>query len=319
MLQVSPFLRPTCEKILKMEYVKKWADKLFPNLSEILNENNILLKTIKPSENLFLVTDKLPKATYEEKESVKNKSSDAAGFKLPQLKNANHPVKVNTRLRSEIHNIDESNEYSESLSPSKISNLKLDIPSSIKIKNLSEERWKFIGILNPQKYVPHNYQNPRKHKLSDQEIETSKKEKSIVRRKIEDYIENSKISSYGTKNSNDSNSYDNNHYIHDISSISSNKKEMKHSGNSVNYNNLGINIFENALEIYGNKINNQESQINYQKKYFLIRRLHGIIERHKLENRQIGNPVRSYLPKNFYYLYKRGQKNRLIKKPGIFS
>ena len=317
MLQVSPFLRPTCDKILKMEPVRRWADKLFPNLSEILNENNVLLKTIKPSENLFLVTDKLPKPNYDEKETIKNRSSDAAAFKLPLLKQANHPVKVNTRLRSEIHNIDETNEYSESLSPSKISNIKLDIGSNMKIKNISEERRKIVGSLDQQKYVPHNYQNIKKPKIFDQEVENEKREKPIIRRKLDDYLENSKIGTNVIKLPRESNSYEVHNYINEISNISSNKNEKKKSGISIN-NNLGINIFENALEIYGNKIN-QESLINYQKKYYYFRRLQGIIDKNKIENRHNGSLPRSYLPKNFYYLFKKGQKNRLTKKPGIFS
>jgi len=65
LLQVSAYMRPSCEKILRMSSVQKWSEKLFPseNLAEG-PENNILLTTIRVPKNLLYLTDKLPKPRY---------------------------------------------------------------------------------------------------------------------------------------------------------------------------------------------------------------------------------------------------------------
>ena len=66
LLQVSPQLRPSCEKILEMPMVKKRIERLFPTGSNEYfdDEQSSLLNTIRVPKNLLYLTDRLPKPTY---------------------------------------------------------------------------------------------------------------------------------------------------------------------------------------------------------------------------------------------------------------
>jgi NIMA (never in mitosis gene a)-related kinase len=93
LIQVSPQLRPSCDKILDMPIIKKRMDKLFPNTDEFYDSHSSLLNTIRVPKNLLYLTDRLPKPTYEspkkradEEEKIRRKTHDA-GAMLPDIKN----------------------------------------------------------------------------------------------------------------------------------------------------------------------------------------------------------------------------------------
>ena len=58
-------MRPSCDKILESEIVKKKITRHYPE--KIMEESldNILLKTIRLPKNLLYLTDKLPSSTYD--------------------------------------------------------------------------------------------------------------------------------------------------------------------------------------------------------------------------------------------------------------
>lgn len=74
LLQVSPNLRPTCEKILKMPMIVNKIEKLIPDILIDDADQNILLQTIRVPKNLMFLTDKLPKPFYEDEEGKRNTS-----------------------------------------------------------------------------------------------------------------------------------------------------------------------------------------------------------------------------------------------------
>lgn len=84
LVQVSPQLRPNCDKILDMPSVKKRIDKLFPEEDQFYNSQTDLLNTIRVPKNLLYLTDRLPKPNYdskklkEEDEKLKRKTYDPA-------------------------------------------------------------------------------------------------------------------------------------------------------------------------------------------------------------------------------------------------
>lgn len=60
---MNPHLRPSCEKILESDIVKKRMYKYFPYGPE-KNSENILLKTIVVPKNINYLSNKLPGANY---------------------------------------------------------------------------------------------------------------------------------------------------------------------------------------------------------------------------------------------------------------
>jgi hypothetical protein len=70
MLQVSPSYRPTCEQILSLPIIESLVKKFFPEDTQSMTmpmtdvENEIMLKTIRLSKNIFSLTERLPKAKY---------------------------------------------------------------------------------------------------------------------------------------------------------------------------------------------------------------------------------------------------------------
>jgi NIMA (never in mitosis gene a)-related kinase len=82
LLQVSPQLRPTCDKILDMPVVKKRIDRLFPS-NEFYDSKTSLLNTIRVPKNILYLTDRLPKPNYQspgkkmdEEEKLRRKTYD---------------------------------------------------------------------------------------------------------------------------------------------------------------------------------------------------------------------------------------------------
>ncbi|EAR83720.2 plant dual-specificity MAP kinase kinase family domain protein (macronuclear) [Tetrahymena thermophila SB210] len=76
LLQVSPQLRPSCDKILQMPAViKRMNDSLLTEVDEAIQNN--LLNTIKIPKNLHYLTDRLPKPNYE---PLKTKRIDKRRF-----------------------------------------------------------------------------------------------------------------------------------------------------------------------------------------------------------------------------------------------
>ena len=69
MLQVTPSYRPSCEQILSLPIIESLIKKFFPHepavqTNEEANAQEILLKTIRLSKNIFSLTERLPKAKY---------------------------------------------------------------------------------------------------------------------------------------------------------------------------------------------------------------------------------------------------------------
>ena len=71
MLQVSPSYRPTCDQILSLPIIESLIKKFFPDdqtgstmPNSDDNNQEILLKTIRLSKNIFSLTERLPKAKY---------------------------------------------------------------------------------------------------------------------------------------------------------------------------------------------------------------------------------------------------------------
>ena len=86
-------MRPSCERILELPYVRKRAEKLFPQ-DEFYDSQSSLLNTIRVPKNLLYLTDRLPKPSYEspqqyrkklEEEERRRKTHDA-GNMLPEIK-----------------------------------------------------------------------------------------------------------------------------------------------------------------------------------------------------------------------------------------
>ena len=99
LIQVSPQLRPTCDKILDMPIVKKRVERLLPAADDFNDSQTSLLNTIRVPKNLLYLTDRLPKPSYEspgkrtmkavvdeEQERIKRKTYEV-GQMLPEIKN----------------------------------------------------------------------------------------------------------------------------------------------------------------------------------------------------------------------------------------
>lgn len=68
---MSPSYRPTCDQILSLPIIESLVKKFFPEdvsgSTAAQSEDNpqeILLKTIRLSKNIFSLTERLPKAKY---------------------------------------------------------------------------------------------------------------------------------------------------------------------------------------------------------------------------------------------------------------
>ena len=65
LIQVTPQMRPGCDRILEMPIIKKRIEKLFPSQDEFYDSQSSLLNTIRVPKNLLYLTDRLPKPSYE--------------------------------------------------------------------------------------------------------------------------------------------------------------------------------------------------------------------------------------------------------------
>ena len=69
LLQVSPHMRPSCDRILSNPCVVKRKERYFPNgivqdEFSSTDHNNVLMQTIKIPKNLYYLSDRLPKPSY---------------------------------------------------------------------------------------------------------------------------------------------------------------------------------------------------------------------------------------------------------------
>ena len=71
MLNVSPSYRPTCDQILSLPIIESLIKKFFPEETQsadlpnhLNNIDEIMLKTIRLSKNIFSLTERLPKSQY---------------------------------------------------------------------------------------------------------------------------------------------------------------------------------------------------------------------------------------------------------------
>lgn len=67
MVQVQPAMRPNCEKILELPFVKEKIEKLFPeDFFSPESPKMDMLNTVRIPKNLLYLTDRLPKPDYGE-------------------------------------------------------------------------------------------------------------------------------------------------------------------------------------------------------------------------------------------------------------
>ena len=93
MLQTSPSYRPNCDQILGLPIIESLIKKFFPEETQSLGvpdagstENEILLKTIRLSKNIFSLTERLPKAQYRSPRVFGSMAHDNSnGSLLPSL------------------------------------------------------------------------------------------------------------------------------------------------------------------------------------------------------------------------------------------
>jgi hypothetical protein len=113
-------MRPDCDQILALPMVAKRANEVLP----FDGEQSELLNTIKVPRNLYLLTDKLPKPTYE-------------GFNK----------KLNRRVRSQDHSLIDTdsilpninkNDLKTGLNDDNILERKPSNSSKLKLKGISE-------------------------------------------------------------------------------------------------------------------------------------------------------------------------------------
>lgn len=104
-------MRPSCERILELPYVRKRSEKLFPQ-DEFYDSQSSLLNTIRVPKNLLYLTDRLPKPSYEspqqyrkklEEEERRRKTHDA-GNMLPEIKQQQIPKKPKNMVNSSVDN-----------------------------------------------------------------------------------------------------------------------------------------------------------------------------------------------------------------------
>ena len=91
MLRVNPSKRPTCSQILNTNIISSRLNTLFPD--ELNESENILLQTIYIPKKMIHLTERLPKAKYEDQDGTENETvlsrlidtqHDSEGFpKLP--------------------------------------------------------------------------------------------------------------------------------------------------------------------------------------------------------------------------------------------
>jgi serine/threonine protein kinase len=106
MLQTSPSYRPNCDQILGLPIIESLIKKFFPEETQSLNlpdaqqsENEILLKTIRLSKNIFSLTERLPKAQYRSPRVFGSMAHDNSnGSLLPSL-NVNSRNQVSNTIQ----------------------------------------------------------------------------------------------------------------------------------------------------------------------------------------------------------------------------
>ena len=100
LVQVTPQMRPSCERILEMPAIKKRLEKLLPT-DQFYDSQSSLLNTIRVPKNLLYLTDRLPKPSYDspsqkkrmdEEEKLRRKTHDAGNM----LQDARHVKKTKT-------------------------------------------------------------------------------------------------------------------------------------------------------------------------------------------------------------------------------
>ncbi len=82
LLQVSPHLRPSCDRLLSNPIIGRRIERYFPD-GEIKqgflknDSNNVLMQTIKIPKNLLYLSDRLPKPSYHSPKRTTESSADA--------------------------------------------------------------------------------------------------------------------------------------------------------------------------------------------------------------------------------------------------
>ena len=114
LLQVNPEFRPSCEQILKSNFVNKRVEffKSFNHDDEF--EDKVLLQTIKVPKNLVFLGDKLPPKNYEVKDEKKYRSfqnkndldceGDGSDKNLNNIEEEDNNKKYNTSIRKNDEN-----------------------------------------------------------------------------------------------------------------------------------------------------------------------------------------------------------------------
>jgi hypothetical protein len=92
MLQVSPSYRPTCDQILSLPIIESLIKKFFPEEQQypLTDDKEIMLKTIRLSKNIFSLTERLPKPTYNSPRVLSGPiNGDPSNSLLPSIVNQN--------------------------------------------------------------------------------------------------------------------------------------------------------------------------------------------------------------------------------------
>lgn len=228
MLQVSPFLRPTCDKLLQNEFVKEWSHKVLSNFNLEDLDENYLLKTIKPSNNLFSITNQLPKPNYDKEEKKINKTSlDMQSHSFPKL-NKDKKIFNYYHLKQNMKNIEEENENVEIKSPE----IPKDIKISKKILKLKKENEEEENIIKREKIVEYNYYKPpyyykNLNNLNEGKTHKGNKEDSFVSVRNEEKEQSDEIE--GEEKGKEKNVLEKNR---------NNKKEIQSNRENRNYNEI---------------------------------------------------------------------------------
>jgi len=195
LLHVSPHLRPTCDKVLKLPIVLNRIQKLFPEENFEQQEQNVLLNTIRIPKNILYLSDRLPKPSYsdiqKESEDIKRNTT---GQSLPYISSNKKPRQKNPgKIRMK------PNKYKEILENPSIEDgyyndnnslVKHQKPNKIQSLLLNENT-EDSGVRQEPSLIIKS-KEPEKNKEQDKEKEKDDHKKVILSSKVKENVKPSK-------------------------------------------------------------------------------------------------------------------------------
>jgi len=206
MLNVSSFLRPSCEQILEKDFIKKKAEQLNISIQNIEEVKDVLMQTIQIPNNFFKLSEKLPKPNY----STENSPSPYIRPNAPEKRKCN----INSKV---LQIISEGNDLDCNLPSIKKPPKLFDIPlkgikhNSLKnIENIGSDIIKEIDIKKPiisykkhkispsqpsgiQQYQSNIYDKVSKKEILLENIESARKKKNHLYNKYIRELLNEKL------------------------------------------------------------------------------------------------------------------------------